>query len=159
MINQGFQHLPFVVVAAAIIYQEEKFLLTRRKLDAHQGGLWEFPGGKQEAGETLEQCLQRELKEEIDITVGNVQPFYVLRHRYPDKEVELHFFTCSMYEGNPQPLGCIEMAWVPRHELASYEFPVADQPVVKEIIQGRLENEFLTSSLYANLIVADENYP
>jgi 8-oxo-dGTP diphosphatase len=97
MNNQGLRGLPFVVVAAAILQREGKILLTRRKLDAHQGGLWEFPGGKQEVGETLEQCLQRELKEEIDIEVGDVQHFYVLRYRYPEKEVELHFFTCSIF--------------------------------------------------------------
>jgi mutator protein MutT len=144
MNDPSLEELPFVVVAAAIIYQGGKILLTRRKLEAHQGGLWEFPGGKQEESETLEQCLKRELKEEIDIEVGNVQPFFVLRHRYPEKEVELHFFTCSLYSGNPQPLGCIEMAWVPPYELASYEFPPADELVLKKILQGRLENELLT---------------
>ena len=141
MNNQGLRGLPYVVVAAAILQREGKILLTRRKLDAHQGGLWEFPGGKQEAGETWEQCLRRELKEEIDIEVGGVQHFYVLRHRYPEKEVELHFFTCSKYQGNPKPLGSIEMAWVPKGELAFYEFPAADRPVLREILQGQLEKE------------------
>jgi len=143
MNDQSLEEFPFVVVAAALIFQEGKILLTRRKLEAPQGGLWEFPGGKQEAGETLECCLQREVKEELDIEVGNVQPFCVLRHRYPEERVELHFFTCSIYSGNPQPLGCIEMAWVTPHELASYEFPAADEAVLKKIIQGRLENKLL----------------
>jgi mutator protein MutT len=144
MNDPSLEELPFVVVAAAIIYREGKILITKRRLEAHQGGLWEFPGGKQEESETLEQCLKRELKEEIDIEVRNVQPFCVLRHRYPEKEVELHFFTCSIHVGNLQPLGCIEMAWVPLHELATYEFPAADEPVLKKIIQGGFEHELLT---------------
>ena len=141
MNDHSLEDVPFIVVAAAIIYQQGKILLTRRKLDADQGGLWEFPGGKQEASEMLEQCLRRELKEEIDITVGALRPFYVLSHRYPEKEVELHFFTCSLYQGTPKALGCLEMAWVSPHELSSYEFPAADQPVLKKIMQGQLEQE------------------
>ncbi len=136
MNNQVLKELPLVVVAAAILQQEGKILLTRRRLDAHQGGLWEFPGGKQEAGETLEQCLRRELKEEIDIEVGALRHFYVLRHRYPEKEVELHFFTCSVYQGIPKPLECLETAWVSENELSSYEFPAADWPILIKLIQG-----------------------
>ncbi len=134
MNNQGLQELPFVVVVVAILQLEGKILLTRRKLDAHQGGLWEFPGGKQEVGETLKQCLRRELREELDITVGVLQPFDVLRHCYPDKEVELHFFTCSQYHGDPKPLGGIDMVWVPKGELSSYEFLEADRPIVEKLI-------------------------
>jgi 8-oxo-dGTP diphosphatase len=141
MNNENLQELPFVVVAAAIIQREGKILLTRRKLNAHQGGLWEFPGGKQEVGETLGQCLQRELKEEIDIEASALHPFCTLCHRYPEKVVELHFFTCSKYQGDPKPLGSIEMAWVRKHELAFYEFPAADRPVLRKILQGQLERE------------------
>ena len=144
MNNQGLRELPYIVVAAAILQREGKILLTRRKREAHQGGLWEFPGGKQELGETLEQCLQRELKEEIDIEVDAVKHFDVLRYRYPEKEVELHFFTCSIFQGDPKPLESIEMAWVPKGELVFYEFPAADRPVLKKILQGQLEKEILS---------------
>ena len=133
MSKDGLREWPYVVVAAAIIQWEGKILLTRRKLDVHQGGLWEFPGGKQEAGETLSECLQRELKEEIDIEVRALRPFYTLRHHYPEKEVELHFFTCSAFEGCPKPLECVEVAWVLPHELPSYEFPAADMLVLREL--------------------------
>jgi len=139
MNKQGLQKLPYVVVAAAILQREGKILLTRRRLDAYQGGLWEFPGGKREADETLEQCLRRELKEEIDIEICDVRPFYTLHHRYPEKEVELNIFTCSIHQGEPKAIECIEMAWVHRHELSSYEFPTADQPVLQKILQGLLE--------------------
>ena len=136
MNNQVQKELPLVVVAAAILQHEGKILLTKRRLTAHQGGLWEFPGGKQEAGETLEQCLRRELKEEIDIEVGALRHFDVLRHRYPEKEVELHFFTCSVYQGIPKPLECLETAWVSKNDLSFYEFPAADRPIIKKLIQG-----------------------
>ncbi len=135
MNNPLHQDLPNVVVAAAILECQGKFLLTRRRLDVHQGGLWEFPGGKQEIGETLEQCLHREMKEEIDIEVVDLKHFYNLCHRYPEKEVELHFFTCSLSRGIPKPLGSLELAWVAKHELPLYDFPEADLPVLSKILQ------------------------
>jgi mutator protein MutT len=141
MNDHSREETPCIVVAAAIICQQGKILLTRRRLDADQGGLWEFPGGKQEAGEMIEQCLRRELKEEIDVSVGMLWPFLVLCHRYPEKKVELHFFTCSLDQGTPKALGCLEMAWVSPHELRSYEFPAADQLVLQKILQGQLEQE------------------
>jgi len=130
-------HLPTsfpIVVAAAIIKQEEKFLLTRRKADSDLGGLWEFPGGKKESGETLKDCLRREVKEELGVEVSEPQFFHSLRHQYPEKEVELHFFTCSIIQGHPQALDCAEIAWVLKHELISYKFPPADIPVLQKII-------------------------
>ena len=141
MNNQIPWDVPIVVVAAVILQHDDKILLTRRKRDVHQGGLWEFPGGKQEVGETLEQCLRRELKEEIDIEVGDLKPFSTVHHRYREKEVELHFFSCSTYKGNPKPLECLEMAWVSMPDLCSYEFPPADQPVLQKILQGQLSRE------------------
>ena len=151
MSNPGSFELPFIVVAAAIIHQEGKVFITRRKLDADQGGLWEFPGGKHEKGESLEQCLKRELKEEINVEVSNIEPFWILRHRYPEKEVELHFFTCSLVGGDPQPIGCIEMAWVPPKELGTYPFPAADKPVLEKIRQGIQENRVRSASFDARL--------
>jgi 8-oxo-dGTP diphosphatase len=130
-----------IVVAAAIIQQEEKFLLTRRKPESDLGGLWEFPGGKKESGETLEGCLRREVKEELGVEISELQLFHSLRHQYPEKEVELHFFTCSIIQGHPQALDCAEIAWVHKHELISYEFPPADIPVLQKIIQAGFSEE------------------
>ena len=139
MSSHSLQEFPTVVVTAGIIFQQGKFLLTRRKLDAHQGGLWEFPGGKQKVEETLEQCLRRELKEELDVEIAHVKLFHVLRHCYSEKEVELHFFTCSISQGVPKPLDCLEMAWVAQQDLSLYEFPAADFPVLEKILQERFE--------------------
>ncbi len=137
MKSRGFQRkIPIVVVAAAIIQHEEKFLLTRRKPQSHLGGLWEFPGGKKEAGETLETCLRREIKEELGVDISEPQLFHSLRYQYSEKKVELHFFTCFIIQGIPQAIDCAEIAWVYKHELNSYEFPPADIPVIKKIIQA-----------------------
>jgi mutator protein MutT len=130
-----------IIVAAAIIQQEERYLLTRRKPGSDLGGLWEFPGGKKESGETLEGCLHREIKEELGVEISDPQLFHSLRHQYPGKEVEVHFFTCSILQGPPQPLACAEMAWVHKHELIFYEFLPADIPVLQKIIQAGCSEE------------------
>ena len=78
-----------IEVAAGIIVHEGRYLIARRKAGVHLGGLWEFPGGKRETGETLEECLHRELREELNVRIGPPTPFQVVRHEYPEKIVEL----------------------------------------------------------------------
>jgi len=117
-------------VAAAIICEEGRYLVTKRKQGAHLGGLWEFPGGKQESGESLEQCLARELREELGIEIREPVPRRVIHYAYPDKTVELHFFQCRIAEGEPLPLGCEEIRWVTAMELADLETPPADRDLI-----------------------------
>ena len=140
MINQPFFPPTPDVVAVAIIQRGEEVFLTKRKDHVNQGGLWEFPGGKQQEGETLEQCLRRELKEELDIEVGDLQPFQSVHYQYPGKPVVLHFFTCLITQGLPEPLDCAEMAWVSQANLSAFEFPTANKQVVTRIIEGKLWN-------------------
>lgn len=111
-------------------------LLARRKPESHLGGLWEFPGGKKEVGETLEDCLRREVKEELGVDISEPLPFHALHYQYPEKGVELHFFTCSIIQGIPQALACAEITWVYKHELNSFAFPPADIPVVHKILRS-----------------------
>ena len=141
MKNRDLQTSLPIVVAAAIIRQDEHFLLARRKPESDLGGLWEFPGGKKEPGETLEVCLRREVKEELGVEISEPQFFHTLQHQYPEKQVELHFFTCTIIQGHPQALDCAEIAWVPKHQLVSYEFPPADVPVLKKIIRSGCSEE------------------
>ena len=84
--------MKIVEVAAGLICREGRYLIARRKAGVHLAGFWEFPGGKREAGETLEECLQRELFEELNIHIDVPLPFQIIRHQYPEKTVELHFF-------------------------------------------------------------------
>ncbi len=126
--------LPGIVVAAAIIEQNDCFLLTKRLDGVHYGGFWEFPGGKQEPGESLEECLKREVREELEIEIGIFRPFTVVKYQYPEKPVELHFFCCCVLNGTPKPVGCAEWAWVPKGRLNTYPFPPADAVILEKIL-------------------------
>ena len=126
--------MPAVVqVAAGLIVREGRYLIARRKAGTHLGGLWEFPGGKREPGESLEDCLHRELREELGIDVTPPVHFRVIRHEYPEKTVELHFFRCAVSQGEAEALDCEEVRWVAPGELSDYEFPPADHPLIEAL--------------------------
>lgn len=122
-----------VEVAAGLVYREGRYLIARRKADVHLAGFWEFPGGKRELGETLEECLQRELFEELNIRIDAPVPFQIVRHQYPEKTVELHFFRCGIESGQATAIDCAEIRWVWPHELADFEFPPADRLVIEAL--------------------------
>jgi mutator protein MutT len=118
-----------LIVTAAVIERDGAFLVTRRQKGVHLEGFWEFPGGKCDAGETLAACLARELREELDVDARIGAEIFTVRHAYPDRSVELHFFQCELI-GDPQPLLDQEMRWVRREDLASLEFPPADTELI-----------------------------
>lgn len=120
-----------VEVAVGLVRHRGRYLIARRKPGTHLAGYWEFPGGKREAGESLEECLHRELFEELSIRIDRPVPYQVVRHDYPDKIVELHFFRCSIEQGEPMPIGCEEVRWVLPEELTQFAFPPADQAIVR----------------------------
>ncbi|RMH08000.1 MAG: 8-oxo-dGTP diphosphatase MutT [Nitrospirae bacterium] len=128
------QPIHWVPVGAAIIEHRGRVLITRRGPRAHLAGFWEFPGGKREAGETWQECIHREIREELGIEVTPITLFAVIPYRYPHQAVELHFFRCSMGSGVPQALGCAEFRWVSYQDLAHYPFPPADAPVVAKLV-------------------------
>ena len=123
-----------VVVAAAVIERDDRFLLTRRQKGAHLEGCWEFPGGKCEAGETPAACLAREIREELGVGSAIGAELLVTSHAYADRRVELHFFRCDV-GGAPAPQLGQEMRWVARHELATLELPPADAELIR-ILSG-----------------------
>jgi mutator protein MutT len=120
-------------VAAGLIFRDGKLLITKRYDDAHLGGLWEFPGGKLEPKETFEQCLVRELREELGIEVKVGELVESLTHEYPGKTVHLKFFVCGWQKNEPQALGCSEYKWVKAEELKGHEFPEADARLLERL--------------------------
>ncbi|UVJ43228.1 Nudix family hydrolase [Pseudomonas sp. LS1212] len=120
-----------VHVAAAVIRGVDGRILIARRADTqHQGGLWEFPGGKVEDGEAVEVALARELKEELGIVVTAARPLIKVKHDYPDKQVLLDVWEVSSFNGEPHGAEGQPLAWVSPRELPNYDFPEANQPIV-----------------------------
>ncbi|MDD5631325.1 MAG: 8-oxo-dGTP diphosphatase MutT, partial [Methylococcales bacterium] len=105
-------------------------LITLRDESLHQGGLWEFPGGKIEPGESAGQALARELKEEMAITVIAATPLITVNHQYPDLSVQLHMFLVEQFSGNAKSCEGQPFKWVNPAELTNYAFPAANQPII-----------------------------
>ena len=122
-----------IEVAAGLVFCEGRYLIARRKPGVHLAGFWEFPGGKREPGETLEECLRRELFEELSIRIDVPIPFQIVRHEYADKTVELHFFHCRIETGCAIAIDCAEIRWVWPYELEDFEFPPADRPIIEAL--------------------------
>jgi mutator protein MutT len=115
-----------IEVSAGLIFKEGRLLITQRMHGSHLAGKWEFPGGKREAGETFEQCLVRELREELGVETEVGQLIESLTHDYPEKTVHLRFFRCRLVRGEPRPIGCAACKWVTPETLAGHDFPGAD---------------------------------
>jgi mutator protein MutT len=126
-------HMQRIEVSAGVVFREGKLLITRRHADVHLGGFWEFPGGKREANEAFETCLQRELREELGIEIEVHELIESLDHDYPDKSVHLRFFRCAWLKNEPQPLGCEALAWITLPELSLYKFPEADARLLEKL--------------------------
>jgi 8-oxo-dGTP diphosphatase len=118
------------VAAAAIVGRDGRVLLTRRHDHLHQGGLWEFPGGKLEPGETLEAALRREIREELDLELLTHRPLIQVRHHYPDRSVLLDVHLVTAYRGEARGMEGQPLAWVAPGELDRYPMPEADRPIV-----------------------------
>ena len=120
---------PRIVVTAAVVRRDDTFLVTRRQAGVHLEGYWEFPGGKCDAGESLAQCLGREMLEELDTPVRAGLEILATEHEYPERIVELHFMECELLE-EPRPLLGQEMRWVSRQDLRLLRFPPADDELI-----------------------------
>ena len=121
-----------IEVAAALIQDDEgRYLIAQRPRGSHLAGLWEFPGGKREPGETLEACLRRELSEELaaDFVVG--EKVDTVRWQYPDRTVVLHFYRCRLGAGAIEAREGQTLAWASPASLGQYEFPPADFAIVE----------------------------
>jgi 8-oxo-dGTP diphosphatase len=123
-----------VEVAAALIQDEAgRYLVTQRRQGTHLEGLWEFPGGKREPGETLETCLARELTEELGAKFAVGEKVDTVVWPYPDRTVVLHFYRCHVATGPIEPREDQAMAWIEPARLADYEFPPADEALIARL--------------------------
>ncbi len=125
-----------IEVTAAIIKHEGKILITERPEGTHLEGLWEFPGGKKENNENLEECVTREIREELGIQINPDKLLLSVTHEYESKIVELYAFLCSLVNGSPAPLEGQKMRWVDPEELSLYQFPPPDQKIIEILSNG-----------------------
>jgi mutator protein MutT len=139
-------NLKAIDVAAALIFDRGKLLITQRRPDDHLPNLWEFPGGKVEPGETFAACLVREIREELGIEISVHQQFEDLTHSYPEKKVRLCFFNCRLISGEPKPIHVQDLRWVTREELRHYEFPAADGKLIDRLMAADWRQEFRCES-------------
>jgi 8-oxo-dGTP diphosphatase len=124
---------PVVEVTAAIVERAGRLLVTRRDPAKHLGGLWEFPGGKREPGESLEACLARELDEELGIRIRVGQRLAIVPWAYPDRRVLLHFFRCRIHRGRVEPREGQPYRWVTPRALRALPMPPADADLVARL--------------------------
>jgi 8-oxo-dGTP diphosphatase len=122
-----------IVVTAALVERDGRFLVTRRQQGVHLEGYWEFPGGKCDAGEPLAACLARELREELNVTATVGAEIFTTTHTYPERSVELHFLRCTI-DGEPQSVLGQEIRWVRREDLESLQFPPADAELIARLM-------------------------
>ncbi len=133
-------------VVAALIRQNSKVLLTQRWPGKHLALTWEFPGGKVEAGESDEEALRRELKEELGIEVDIGTCCFETYHGYGSREVHLLIYRCHIRSGTPEAIDVKAVEWADQRALLERNFPPADLPFVSELVAGRLDDEGSSSA-------------
>lgn len=126
---------PHYDVAAGIIWKNNRILIDQRKPQGLLGGLWEFPGGKREPHETLEECLIREVREELAIEIEVGEKLTVVKHAYTHFRITLHAFECRYRTGRPQAVQCADFKWVKLAELENFAFPKANEKILSVLRQ------------------------
>jgi mutator protein MutT len=131
----------FKVVGVGVVEKDGKVLITQRRFDDHLGGIWEFPGGKKSPQESDEACVERELKEELGISVKVGDHIETIRYAYPDRKLELRFYSCSLVAGDPKAVEVQDFRWVQPSELIYYQFPKADRDLVDRLAKKTEKNK------------------
>ena len=139
---------PVHVAVGVIRNEDDQFFIARRPQHVHQGGLWEFPGGKVEENETVVEALQRELHEEIGIDVELARPLIRIPYSYPDKSVLLDVWRVEKFTGHAHGREQQEINWVSLDELSSYPFPAANQPIIRSLM---LPDSYLVTGEFSEL--------
>jgi mutator protein MutT len=123
-------------VAIAIVVRDGCVLICQRRHDDPLGGFWEFPGGKREPNESDEQCLIRELREELAIAARPTQPLAAFDHDYPHVRVRLHPYLCEHTSGEPRAIAADRVVWVPADDLLGYKFLPANHALVRTLVES-----------------------
>ena len=124
---------PHYNVAAAFIRKGNDFLITQRLAKDKFGGLWEFPGGKQEVGETLEECLVREISEELNLHITVKKHLFNVKHSYKEAKITLHVFYCRPGNGIPECQEVQNWRWVDFSSVKNFQFTAADEEVIERL--------------------------
>ena len=132
--------VPHYTVTAAVIERAGQVLIARRPAKGLLGGLWEFPGGKQHSGESLSECLKREIREELDADILVGEPYGVYHHAYTHFRVTLHAFCCSLTGAEPRPLEASELRWVLPSELSSFPMGKLDRQIAARLQGNTLDH-------------------
>lgn len=138
--------LPHYDVTAAVIRENGKILIAQRPPEGMLGGLWEFPGGKVENGETLAEGLRREIKEELGLEIAVGEPIVTVKHGYTHFKITLHAFACRLIAGQPQALGVADWRWVTLAELDTFAFPRTDRKIIAALHSHNSDSEPVISS-------------
>lgn len=121
-------------VGCAIIERSGKLLIAQRHDHDHLGGYWEFPGGKKEKHETIEECLVREAMEELGVVIKPRRHLREITHAYPEREIRLFFWLCDWLDKDPQKIDCQDFCWVLPRELKNFKFPPADDGLIEDLL-------------------------
>jgi A/G-specific adenine glycosylase len=127
------KRLPHYDVTAAVIRKRGRILIAQRPVGGMLGGLWEFPGGKVERGESPEKCLRREIKEELGVEIEVGQPVTQVKHAYTHFRITLHAFECRLVSGRPRAIHVADWRWVRFDELDDFAFAVTDRKIIQAL--------------------------
>lgn len=136
-VKRAKKPLPHYEIGIGIVWNDGQILIDQRNANDLLGGLWEFPGGKKERGETLQQCVRREIREELGVTVAVGKEFAVVEHGYSHFRITMHAFECRYLRGEPQAIECARWKWVSPKHLSRYAFPVANRKLIAMLQSSR----------------------
>lgn len=134
-VKRAKKELPHKIIAAGVIYKRGKILIQQRLSEGLLGGLWEFPGGKVEAGESLAECVAREVREELGIEIRVGKEILAVDHAYSHFSITLHAFRCEFVAGRVKPASAQNWKWVAPRELEHYAFPAANKKIIQALRQ------------------------
>ena len=124
---------PVIPCGVAIIRRDGQFLISQRKDEDSFGSFWEFPGGKKNHWETFEECVAREVREEVGIEIAVHEKFMEMKCKYHEKIIWLNFYLCDVISGEPKPVDCQKVEWAKLENLESYKFPPANEQVISKL--------------------------